>query len=93
MKRIIAAFDGLDFSRGTLDYSIYAAKHTRSELVGVFLDDVRNHSYSVTEIVSEGGRLSDKALQTLDKKDEKKRNASVLLFENACKNAGIKYAR
>ena len=91
MKRIMAAFDGLDFSQSTLEYAIYCAQRTKSELVGVFLDDLLNHSYNLEEIINEKGAISNQRLQKLNKQDEKTRDSSVLLFEKACKKARINY--
>ena len=36
MKKIIAAFDGLKFSKSTRDYAIQIAKENNAHLVGVF---------------------------------------------------------
>jgi nucleotide-binding universal stress UspA family protein len=53
MKKIIAAFDGLKYSKSTRDYALYIAGQTKAHLVGVFLDDPTYTSYKIYELISD----------------------------------------
>lgn len=93
MKKIIAAFDGLKFSTSTRDYAIQLAKQNNAHLVGVFLEDFTYHSYKIYDLVSgRGGGIMGSEKRKLDKKDIKKRAASVSSFESACKKAELEYS-
>ena len=92
MKKFIAAFDGLDFSKSTMNYSIFLAKNCSAHLVGVFLDDFMRHSYGLANIKNYEGSDLDRYLQQLNEKDKEERNESVEIFENACQNEGINYS-
>ncbi len=91
MKKIIAAFDGLEFSESTRDYSIDLVKKGNTHCVGIFLDDITYHSYELNELISEKEAL-DSRRKHLEEKDRKIRNASVKEFETACQKAGINYS-
>ena len=45
MKKIIAAFDGLKYSKATAAYAIDVATRAHAHLTGIFLDDLIYHSY------------------------------------------------
>jgi len=92
MKKFIAAFDGLDFSHSTINYSVFLAKHSDAHLVGVFLDDFMRRSYSLTDIAHYEGSNLDKHMQRLDEKDKEERAENVEVFEKACQAAGINYS-
>ena len=92
MRKMLAAFDGLKFSASTLDYAIWIAKDNNAHLVGLFLRDLAYHSYKIYDLVTEEGGGIDTRRKNLDKKDEKKREASILKFEKACRSAGISYS-
>jgi len=92
MKKIIAAFDGLQFSDSTLHYSLYLAKHTHAHLVGVFLDDLVYHSYGYRELVAEEAGDIDKTIHQWNERDLGKRNESAEKFEQACQDAGINFS-
>lgn len=91
MKKIIAAFDGLNFSQSTLDYAVFFAKQAKAELVGVFLDDFMNHSYELSEIINEKGAISDHRLQELNQEEREIRDIAAELFEDACFQGDLKY--
>jgi len=92
MKKFIAAFDGLDFSESTMNYSVFLAKQANAHLVGVFLEDFMRHSYGVTDIAKYKGSDLDKHILELNQKDEEERNECVEVFENACRNTGLNYS-
>lgn len=73
MKKIIAAFDGLDFSESTLNYTLFMARQTHAHIVGVFLDDLVYHSYGYKELVSHEGEDIDKAIHQWNEKDMEKK--------------------
>lgn len=90
MKKIIAAFDGLNYSESTRDYALHYAKQINAHLVGVFMEDVTRHSYSVSEVTHYEGSF-DEHVKRLDKKDKDHQNLSISLFEAQCRDAGISF--
>jgi nucleotide-binding universal stress UspA family protein len=92
MKKIIAAIDGLKYSRSTRDYAIEMAKKNRAHLVGVFLNDFTYSSYKIYDLITEKDGLAGSAKKDLDKKDEKTRAAALSNFESACQKAGVEYS-
>jgi len=90
MKKIIAAFDGLKFSQGTLQFAIHMAKQTQAHLVGVFMDDPLYTSFKIYELVTEEG-VSEIKLNDLRKRDKDIRSAAAKNFESACKHAGLEF--
>jgi nucleotide-binding universal stress UspA family protein len=91
MKKIIAALDGLRFSRSTTDYAISLASQTGAHLVGIFLDDVTYHSYKIFELVHDEG-VYEEEIEVLESGDEATRHQASCAFENACIQAGISYS-
>ncbi|HYK55094.1 MAG TPA: universal stress protein [Flavisolibacter sp.] len=91
MKKIIAAFDGLNFSDSAKDYALFTAKQMGAHLVGVFLEDFTVHSYSMAELTKYEGSF-DEHLDQLNQKDKETRNEAVTVFEKACRQAGISYS-
>lgn len=91
MKKIIAAIDGLKYSRSTKDYAIQLAKQNNAHLVGVFLNDFTYSSYKIYDLITEKNGLIGSAKKKLDKKDEKTRAVAQSNFESACQKAGIQY--
>ncbi len=91
MKKIIAALDGLKFSAGTRHYAIEAARQTNSFLAGVFLEDFTYTSYKIYDLITKEG-VTEKELRQFNEKDRSTRDASVAIFEEACRGAGIQYS-
>ncbi len=91
MKKIIAAFDGLKFSKSTRDYAIQIAKENNAHLVGVFLDDPYYQSYKIYDLVGEQGGISPEKQKAFVAADAKTRDEAVADFEAACKKAGLPY--
>lgn len=91
MKKIIAAFDGLKFSKSTRDYAIQIAKENNAHLVGVFLDDPYYQSYKIYDLVGEQGGISPEKQKAFLAADAKTRDEAVADFEAACKKAGLPY--
>jgi nucleotide-binding universal stress UspA family protein len=91
MKKIIAAIDGLKYSKSTRDYAIELAKMNNAHLVGVFLDDFSYTSYKIYDLISEKGGLIGAARKKFDKKDAKIRAIARDNFEAACQKAGLEY--
>jgi len=91
MKKIIAAFDGLNYSQSTEVYAIQAAQADNTFLVGVFLEDVDYHSYKIYQLITEEGGGIDTKRRHLDKKDSKKRARSVEQFERACSASNLNF--
>lgn len=83
MKKVSAAFDGLKFSKGTLDYAVYIAGQSKSLLTGVFLDDFTYHSYKLFDMVGSEG-VSKKKLKGLMESDVEQRNKSAAEFTYVC---------
>jgi nucleotide-binding universal stress UspA family protein len=91
MNKIIAAIDGLKFSKSATRYAIEFAKQTHGHLVGVFLDDFTYHSYKIYELVTDEG-VSQSRMTILEEKDIETRNESVEFFEAICKEVGTNYS-
>jgi len=92
MKKIAAAFDGLEFSQSTMEYAIHLTTGSKAHLLGVFLDDLVHHSYRFTDLISEEGGVSDKKINQLNEKDERTRKNSIRVFKKACEEAGIDFS-
>ncbi|MEO8885030.1 MAG: universal stress protein [Mucilaginibacter sp.] len=90
MKKISAAFDGLKFSEGTLAYAIKVAESSKAMLSGVFLESFLYHSYKIIDMVGSQG-ISQAKMNHLLAGDEQRRQHSVAIFDEACKNAHISY--
>lgn len=90
MKKISAAFDGLKFSKGTLDYAVNIASISNSLLTGVFLEDFTYHSYKLFDMVGSQG-VSKQKLKTLMDADKRLRQKSVDEFNSACVINGLNY--
>jgi len=90
MNKIIAAFDGLQYSESTRDYAIYLSKQTETHLIGVFLDDPTYTSYKIYDLIGKEGVSEDK-INKMDAKDKATRSASSANFEKACQQAGLEY--
>jgi len=92
MKKFIAAFDGLKYSKSTADCAIQLARQNNAQLVGVFLDDFTYTSYKVLDLVSDKGELSVSLKKKLDQQDQDTRTAAVRQFETACRKAGLQHS-
>lgn len=88
MRKISAAFDGLKFSQGTLDYALYLAGENKAMLSGIFLEDFLYHSYDAFPLVKAGKK---EALSALKDKELSKRVQAERDFENASKKEGLDY--
>lgn len=91
MKKIIAAFDGLKYSKSTRDYAIYLSKQTDTYLVGIFLDDPTYSSYKIYELITKEG-ISEEKIKKYKSEDIVLRKSSSDDFENECKKAGLTFS-
>jgi hypothetical protein len=91
MKKIIAAFDGLKYSRSTRDYAIAFAKQTNTHLVGVFMDDQTYTSYKIYELITSEG-ISESRIKKLESIDNNTRSEAAKDFEKACQQAGLEHS-
>jgi nucleotide-binding universal stress UspA family protein len=91
MQKIIAAFDGLNFSTATKAYALNMAAKMNAHLVGVFLEDFTRHSYSVADVKEYAGTF-DEQLQQLNMKDRVDRDEAVAYFNRECEEAGITFS-
>lgn len=83
MKKIIAAFDGLKFSKSTMQYASYFTKKENAFLSGVFLDDKTYTSYKIYEVITEEG-VSTASLHKLSQEDVSQRKKSSIEFSEYC---------
>lgn len=90
MKKILAAFDGLKFSTGTMDYAIYMARHYNAHLVGVFLDDDTYTGYGYKQLLEHAEEKN--ILRILDDADKRKREAAVREFTEQCQHAALNFS-
>jgi hypothetical protein len=89
-KKFLAVFDGLNFSKSTLEYSIQLTKDTGAFLVGIFLDEFI-YSYDVSPILA-SYKDAEESFSQQAAKDKEKKDESVKEFERACGQAGIHYS-
>ena len=90
MKKIAAVFDGLRFPGSTLHYAVSVAKAVQAHLVGIFLDDLSYHSFSMYQMLNEGVQNSE--IMEFIARDERKRHEAARVFETACQEAGLTYS-
>jgi nucleotide-binding universal stress UspA family protein len=90
MKKISAAFDGLKFSKSTLDYALDLANKSHALLTGVFLEDFLYQSFNLYDMIGSQG-ISQTRLKHLVKKDKITRQKNVQLFMERCRLEGIDY--
>ncbi|MGZ3874196.1 MAG: universal stress protein [Mucilaginibacter sp.] len=86
MKKISAAFDGLRFSQGTLEYALHLAQESKAMLSGVFLEDFLYHSYYA---LGAAYTMSTDEIEILERQDQTTRLQAVNDFENACKKIAL----
>jgi hypothetical protein len=79
MKKIIAALDGLKFSKSTEQYAIEIASGNTSHLTGVFLDDFTYTSYRISDLVSKYG-VSERELRLYSQRDYETRHKAAADF-------------
>jgi len=89
-RKVLAVFDGLKFSKSTMNYAIQFAKEANAFLVGVFLDDSMYRSYNLYKVMRSKGDIEE-VMKRLDEKDQEKRDKAVKEFQKACAQAGISY--
>ena len=92
MKKIIAAFDGLRFSEGTLEEAIRLAHHHSAHLVGVFLHEFTARGFVVYEALVGQTGDTKQLFEDLKKDDAATYQASIDTFEAACQEEGIPYS-
>lgn len=90
MKKIIAAFDGLQFSTGTMEYAIYIARHYNAHLAGVFLDDDSYTCYGYKELPGHAGEKN--ILHILNDANKRRRDAAVHQFTEHCQEAALNFS-
>jgi nucleotide-binding universal stress UspA family protein len=90
MKKIIAALDGLRYSKATAEHAIYLAGRNNFHVVGVFIEDFTYHSYNLAKVLHEPD-ADLKKVDVLNETDDAVRQESVRLFESACQEANIDY--
>jgi nucleotide-binding universal stress UspA family protein len=88
MKKIVAAFDSLKYSKSTEQYAVELANTNDRLLMGLFLDDFTYHSYQLFDMVGSQGISSVKVKELMDG-DIQSRKESVLRFSEATEIAGI----
>ena len=91
MKKIIAAFDGLKYSRSTRDHAIHLAQKAGAHLVGIFLEDRSYTGYKIYELIEEDG-ISQAKLKQFEKQDRVARDEAVKDFRRQCQIAGIEFS-
>lgn len=90
MKKIIAAFDGLKFSTGAMDYAIYITRHYNAHLVGVFLDDSAYTGYGYKQLLEHAAEKN--ILHILDENDKRERDAAAMQFTEHCQKAALNFS-
>jgi nucleotide-binding universal stress UspA family protein len=88
MKKIIVAFDGLKYSQSSAEYALYLGAKYGAAIVGVFLEDLTYHSYTITDLVGEQ-HVDEEKVQYLERRDVEAREKSINSFDSKCRDAGI----
>ncbi|MDB5277502.1 MAG: universal stress protein [Ferruginibacter sp.] len=91
MKKIIAAFDGLNYAENTEAYAVQIARQEKMHLFGIFLDDPTYTSYKIYDLITKEG-VNNTKLKKLEAKDKATRTAAAENFESACRKSGLTYA-
>jgi nucleotide-binding universal stress UspA family protein len=91
MKKFLVVFDGYKMSESSMNYAIQLTQFENAHLVGVFLDEIIYHTYSVYKVMTSTSDYQKK-LEELDEKDQKKRDDAVLSFRKACELAKINFS-
>jgi len=91
MKKILAVFDGYQFSATTMRYGIQLAQIAGAQLVGVFLDESSYRSFNIATVMTSEDEPASK-IKSLEEKDKQKREDAVRQFQTACTRGGIAYA-
>ncbi|MBU3715030.1 MAG: universal stress protein [Ferruginibacter sp.] len=90
MEKIIAAFDGLHYSKSTRDYAIDISRQADAFLTGVFLDDITYNSFKIYDLVMKDG-VSEKKIRQYKHGDDELRLQSSIDFESHCQKAHLKF--
>jgi nucleotide-binding universal stress UspA family protein len=91
MKKFIAAFDGLKYSKETRDCAIRLSQEAGAHLVGVFLDDLLYTSYNVYDMVV-NEQASEGQVKKLEQQDKDQRAAAAADFTRACEATGMPFS-
>jgi nucleotide-binding universal stress UspA family protein len=83
MKKILIAFDGLNYKASAAQFAISLSAHLHGHLTGLFLNDSTYHSFKIYD-VDNGRLLSEKEVEAGAKEDSLLREKSVRLFEEEC---------
>ncbi len=90
MKKILAVFDGVNYSDQTASFGIALAKKTDSLLVGAFLHDL-SYSRFVYAYAWDIPTQYYYGFQEIEKEDNTKINENIKLFKSQCEESGCKY--
>lgn len=91
MKKILAAFDGLKYSRSTREYAIRIAKQSNAHLAGAFLDDFTYTSYKIYELITKKG-VSESLVEKYEARDKTLRNEAASDFKISCEKEGLEFS-
>jgi hypothetical protein len=83
-KKFLVVFDGLNFSKSTLDYAIQLTKDTDAFFVGIFLEEFI-YSYDLSPILASYKDAEKSLSQQAVKDKEKKMNLLRNLREHAAR--------
>jgi len=89
MKKILIAFDGLNYSKDSTDFAIKMAKASNSLLVGVFLYDSRYAQLLHTQQWDVPFRHYYYDMSMMEKMDDRRINESIQQFTTQCGESGI----
>lgn len=90
MKKILAVFDGVNFSDQTASYGIDLARKSGSLLVGVFLHDL-SYSRFVYAYAWDIPTQYYYGFQEIEQEDNKKIQENIKLFNGQCEEKGVKH--
>ncbi|MFI5135473.1 MAG: universal stress protein, partial [Chitinophagales bacterium] len=90
MKKILVAFDGLNYSPSLSEYAIEISRGSNSLVVGVFLYDLRYTNLIYTYAYEIPATLAY-SVEKIEKDDEVKITDHIRSFAAACEKAGVNH--
>jgi hypothetical protein len=90
MKKIIAAFDGLNLSESTIQYAVYLAKRYDAQITGFFLKEYTQVGYAVYATI-ENFASEKSVFSEINRADHESMKKSIDLFKNICQENEVRF--
>lgn len=90
MNKILAVYNGTHYSKSTTEYGIALAREYNAKLIGAFVHDMRYVNYQYA-FVYDQPFVDVSLIDEVKVKEKKAIHANIRLFEQQCKDAGVKH--